>query len=66
VPKPSSFEVQIAIAKLKKYKLPGTGEIPSELIQAQGETLWSESINALIQFGVWENCLISGRSLLLY
>jgi hypothetical protein len=30
-----SFEVVITIAKLKKYKLPGSGQIP-ELIQAGG------------------------------
>jgi hypothetical protein len=30
---PRAFEVEIAIAKLKKYKLPGSDEIPAELIQ---------------------------------
>jgi hypothetical protein len=39
---PSPFEVEIAIAKLEKYKLPGTVQIPAELIQAGGETLHSE------------------------
>jgi hypothetical protein len=34
---PSSFEVEIAIAKLKKYKSPGIDEIPAELIQAGHE-----------------------------
>jgi hypothetical protein len=29
VPKPSSFEVEIAIANLKRYKYPGTDKIPS-------------------------------------
>jgi predicted metallo-beta-lactamase superfamily hydrolase len=38
VPDPSPSEVEIAIAKLKKYKSPGSNEIPAELIQA-GETL---------------------------
>jgi hypothetical protein len=29
---PSPFEVEIAIAKLKKYKSPGSDQIPAELI----------------------------------
>jgi hypothetical protein len=39
VPDPSHFEVEIAIAKLKKYKLPGSDQILAELFQAAGETL---------------------------
>jgi hypothetical protein len=42
VPDPSPFEVEIAIAKLKIYKSPGSDQIPAELIQAGGEILWSE------------------------
>jgi hypothetical protein len=34
---PSRLEVEIAIAKLKKYKLTGSDEIPAELIQAGGD-----------------------------
>jgi hypothetical protein len=41
-PYPSRLEVEIAIAKLKKYKSPGTDHIPAELIQAGGEILLSE------------------------
>jgi hypothetical protein len=37
VPGPSRLEVEIAIAKLKKYKSPGSD--PAELIQAGGEIL---------------------------
>jgi hypothetical protein len=33
--------VEIAIAKLKKYKSPGSDHIPAELIQAGGEILLS-------------------------
>jgi hypothetical protein len=51
VPGPSRLEVEIAIAKLKKYKSPGSDQIPSELIQAGGETLLSE-IHKLIN-SVW-------------
>jgi actin-related protein len=36
-----SLEVQIAIAKFKKYNSPGSDQIPAELIQAGGEMLLS-------------------------
>jgi hypothetical protein len=36
VPGPSRLEVEIDIAKLKKYKSPGSDQIPAELIQAGG------------------------------
>jgi hypothetical protein len=39
---PSASEVEVAIGKLKRYKLPGVDQIPAELIQAGGETLHSE------------------------
>jgi hypothetical protein len=39
VPGPSRLEAEIAIAKLKKYKSPGSDEIPAELIQTAGEIL---------------------------
>jgi hypothetical protein len=39
VPGPSRLEDEIAIAKLKKYKSPGSDQIPAELIQAGGEML---------------------------
>jgi hypothetical protein len=66
VPGPSRLEVEIAIAKLKKYKSLGSDQIPPELIQAGGEMLLS-AIHKLIN-SVWnkENCLTSERSLLLY
>jgi hypothetical protein len=34
VPGPSRLEVEIAIAKFKNYKSPGSDQIPAELIQA--------------------------------
>jgi hypothetical protein len=37
--------VEIAIAKLKKYKSPGSDQIAAELIQAGGEILLSELVN---------------------
>jgi hypothetical protein len=36
---------------LKRYKSPGSDEIPAQLIQAGGETLWSE-IHKLIN-SIW-------------
>jgi bifunctional pyridoxal-dependent enzyme with beta-cystathionase and maltose regulon repressor activities len=39
--------VEIAIAKLKRYKSPGSDQIPAELIQAGVETLLSASHNPI-------------------
>jgi hypothetical protein len=39
VPGPSRLEVEIAIAKLKKCKSPGSDQILAELIQTGGEIL---------------------------
>jgi hypothetical protein len=39
VPDPSPFGVETAIAKLNRYKSPGSYQIPAELIQAGGEIL---------------------------
>jgi hypothetical protein len=63
VPGPSRLEVEIAIGKLKKYKLPGSDDNLAELIQAGSEILLSTITNSLILFGIRKNCLISGRSL---
>jgi hypothetical protein len=37
VPGPTHLEVEISIAKLKKYKSPGSDQIPAELYQVGGE-----------------------------
>jgi hypothetical protein len=42
VPGPSHLEVEITVAKLKKYTLPGSDQILAELIQAGDETLLPE------------------------
>jgi len=42
VPEPSSFKVEIAIKKLKRYNSLGIDQILAELIQAGGNTLCSE------------------------
>jgi hypothetical protein len=51
VPDPSPFEVEIALAKLKRYKLPVSDQILAELIQEGGEILRSE-IHKLIN-SIW-------------
>jgi hypothetical protein len=38
----SASEAEVAIAKLKRYKMLGVDQIPAELIQAEGEILCSE------------------------
>jgi hypothetical protein len=45
------WKLLTAIAKLKKYKSPGSDQIPAELIQAGGEILLSD-IHKLIN-SVW-------------
>jgi hypothetical protein len=65
VPGTRRLAVGIAIAKFKTYKSPGSGQFPEELLQAGCEILLSalHTINS-----IWnkKNCLISGRSPLLY
>jgi hypothetical protein len=39
IPDPNPFEVEIAIEKLKRYKSPGSDQIPAELIEAGGKIL---------------------------
>jgi hypothetical protein len=34
VPEPSAAELEVAIRKMKRYKAPGSDQIPAELIQA--------------------------------
>jgi hypothetical protein len=51
VPGPIRLGVEIAIAKLKKYKSPGSDQIPADLIQAGGKMLLS-MIHKLIN-SVW-------------
>jgi hypothetical protein len=51
VPESSISEGEVAIGKLKRYKIPGVDQIPAELIQAGGETLHLE-IHKLIKL-IW-------------
>jgi hypothetical protein len=59
VPDPSYFEFEIAIAKLKFYKSPGSDEILPELIQAGGEILHSK-IHELIN-SIWNTEKLPGQ-----
>jgi hypothetical protein len=51
VPGPGVLEAKTAIAKLKKYKLPGSDQILAEMIQAGGEILQT-AIHELIN-SIW-------------
>jgi hypothetical protein len=66
VPGPSQLEIEIAIAKLKKYKSPDSDQIPAELIQSEGKMLLS-AIHKLIN-SAWnkEELPDQWKSLLLY
>jgi len=46
VPKPSAFEFQKAIEKLKRHKSPGINQIP-ELITARGSRIRSEILKII-------------------
>jgi hypothetical protein len=43
----SLFEVEIAIAKLKRYKFPGSDKFQAEVLQAGGETLLSQILKLI-------------------
>jgi len=51
VPEPSTFEVELAIEKLKSHKSPGIDQIPAELIKAGGRPIRFE-IHKLI-ISIW-------------
>jgi hypothetical protein len=58
IPEPSTFEVKIATAKLKRYKTPDIDQISAELIQAGARKLCSKIyklINAII-LPIYKKC----------
>jgi hypothetical protein len=59
IPDSSPFEVEIAIRKLKRYKLPGSDQITAELIKAGGETLRFEIHNIINS--TWNNEELSAQ-----
>ena len=65
MPDPSTFEVELAIGKLKNHRSPGIDQIPAEIRQWV-EQFTVRSINLLFLFGIRRNCLRSGRSRSLY
>jgi hypothetical protein len=66
VPEPSAAEVKVAIRKFKSYKVPGSDQIPAELIQAGGKYCILSYTNLLCLSGTRKNCLTSGKSQLSY
>jgi hypothetical protein len=62
VPGPSRLQAEIAIAKLKTYKSPGSDQIPTELLKQEAKYYCLRSTNSLILFGIRKDCQISGRS----
>jgi hypothetical protein len=66
VPGLNFFEVEIVLAKLRKYKLPSNDQILAKVIQAGGETLLP-AMHKIKNF-VWNKKKLpnSGRSLFLY
>ena len=66
VPKPSTFEFEMAFEKLKRHKSPSTDQIPVEWLKQWVEQIALMSINLLTLFGIRKNCLRGGRSRSLY
>jgi hypothetical protein len=66
VPDHSSFEVDIAVTKLKSCKSPGSAQILAELIHQVVKHYGLRSTSSLFVFGIRKNCLICGKSLLFY
>jgi len=62
VPKPSTFEFEMAFEKLKRHKSPSIDLIPVEWLKKWVEQIVLRSINVLILFGVRKNCLRGERS----
>jgi hypothetical protein len=56
VPQPNSSEDEIAIEKLKRYKLSGIDRIITEMIEAEREHYFMRSTNILILLGMRKNC----------
>jgi len=61
-PELSASDVELAIEMLKNHKSPGTGQIPTDMIKAEGKKLAMRFINLLFLCGIRRNCLRSERS----
>ena len=51
MPEPFSFEVELAIEKLKIHKSPGIAQFPAELIKAGGTAIYYEIQKLIIAIG---------------
>ena len=51
VPKPSTFEFELTIENLKGHQLPGTDQIPAQLLKTRGKTIHCDFHNIIIS--VW-------------
>jgi hypothetical protein len=67
VPCPSCLEVEIVIAKLKKYKSPGSDETQAELIHAGGDKTNCNNYHGIsllsTSYNILSNILLSRLSL---
>jgi len=66
VPKPSAFEFEMAIGKLKRQKSPSIDQISAELIKRGREQFILKLISLFILFRIRLNCLRGGMSQSLY
>jgi hypothetical protein len=66
VPDHGPLYFETAIAKLKLYKSQLLIKFRQNLFKQEVKHYGLKSMNSLILFGIRKNCLISGRSLLLY
>jgi hypothetical protein len=66
VPDPCLFEVEIAIATLKRYKYQVVIKFRQNRFKQVVKQCGLRFMNSLILFGIRKNCLSSGRSLLLF
>jgi hypothetical protein len=65
LPGQTHLGVEFAIEKSKRYKSPSSDLIPANLLKQDVKHCYLGSTNKFIIFGIWKNCLFSGRSLLL-
>jgi hypothetical protein len=67
VPQPQASELERANEKLNRHKSQSIDQIPEKnLLKQKLEQFILRSINLLFLFGIWTNCLSSGRSQPLY
>lgn len=65
-PQHSSFDVKIAMEKLKRCKVPNTDQSMTEMIYKGGIQYNLRSTNIFILFEIRKNCHSSGKNVLFY